>query len=195
MCERKLKSRPFRTPLGMNNWNITRMQEICDDINDEGEFQEHYDTNKREALRCIEVASECFRDTLRDLDEIDSDSDAGDESNSRNSDPPGKNLVLFFVDGTPDPQHIPSTWRISRHVCGSDKPMYEHIASNYRSSTHPMLRIDGRYGSTRLKGKSKVIGVAGRVPVLDLLRIWDTGASQGMVDKAVVSSKHSFEGS
>ena len=34
----------------------------------------------------------------------------------------------------------------------------------------------------------------GQVPKLDLLRIWDTGASQGMVDKAVVSSKNAFKG-
>ena len=34
----------------------------------------------------------------------------------------------------------------------------------------------------------------GQVPTLDLLRIWDTGASQGMVDKAVVSSKNAFTG-
>ena len=33
----------------------------------------------------------------------------------------------------------------------------------------------------------------GQVPALDL-RIWDTGASQGMVDKAVVSSKNAFLG-
>ena len=49
-------------------------------------------------------------------------------------------------------------------------------------------------GSKKDPTKSKVQGVAGRVPVLDLLRIWDTGASQGMVDKAVVSSKNSFVG-
>ena len=34
----------------------------------------------------------------------------------------------------------------------------------------------------------------GQVPALDLLRIWDTGASQGMVGKAVVSSKNAFLG-
>ena len=46
----------------------------------------------------------------------------------------------------------------------------------------------------RRKAKRRSLAAAGRVPTLDLLRIWDTGASQGMVDKAVVSSKNAFVG-
>ena len=44
------------------------------------------------------------------------------------------------------------------------------------------------------KSKKKALVAQGQVPTLDLLRIWDTGASQGMVDKAVVSSKNAFTG-
>ena len=46
----------------------------------------------------------------------------------------------------------------------------------------------------RRKAKKRSLAAQGRVPTLDLLRIWDTGASQGMVDKAVVSSKNAFVG-
>ena len=66
--------------------------------------------------------------------------------------------------------------------------------SGKQSFNHPMTRSSSGSGSKKDPTKSKVQGVAGRVPVLDLLRIWDTGASQGMVDKAVISSKNSFVG-
>ena len=44
------------------------------------------------------------------------------------------------------------------------------------------------------KAEQRSMAAQGRVPTLDLLSIWDAGASQGMVDKAVVSSKNAFIG-
>ena len=37
-------------------------------------------------------------------------------------------------------------------------------------------------------------GASGKVPQLDLLRIWDSGASQGMTDRSLVSSDASVKG-
>ena len=37
-------------------------------------------------------------------------------------------------------------------------------------------------------------GASGKVPQWDLLRIWDTGASQGMTDRSMVSSDASVKG-
>ena len=42
--------------------------------------------------------------------------------------------------------------------------------------------------------RDSVRDLAGRVPPQDLCRIWDSGASQGMTDRSVVSSSASFRG-
>ncbi len=68
---------------------------------------------------------------------------------------------------------------------------YNTVTGN-QITEHPL--VHEQHKKERQKAKAKAKAAAGRVPVLDLLRIWDTGASQGMVDKAVVSSKNAFVG-
>ena len=44
------------------------------------------------------------------------------------------------------------------------------------------------------RARDSVRSLAGTVPPQDLSRIWDSGASQGMTDRSVVSSSASFRG-
>ena len=102
---------------------------------------------------------------------------------------------------TPRPHAVE---KLSSSQASADENFYDHNMGSIDPPDGPMPTAPpGRppvpgilpqqaQRSKKVPTKSK--GVAGRVPVLDLLRIWDTGASQGMVDKAVVSSKNSFVG-
>ena len=91
---------------------------------------------KKETLRCINVASDMYRDTLRDINGSDGDSDAGDDE-AIIHDP--KNLVLFHEDGSPNVSHIHLPWKL-RDSLHNVKPVYVHTINGRESFTHPMTR-------------------------------------------------------
>ncbi len=71
------------------------------------------------------------------------------------------------------------------------KPWTRHVSKNERPGEYYYTNPVTRKTTFRHPGVS---GTPGRVPALDLLRIWDTGASQGMTDRAQVSSDAAFSG-
>ena len=73
---------PWRTPEGDTEYSVKEMEKLCKEILNGTHFIAQI--NQKETLRCINVASMNYRDTLRDLDEGDCCSDTSDAPN----DPP-----------------------------------------------------------------------------------------------------------
>ena len=125
-----------------------------------------------------------MRDTLRDDDEHEGNSTIG--SDSCNDEP-----AYAVEDGIPTGSFVPSPWEIHMSEREPGICFYFSPVTGKKTRTHPGTK---NAPMTKLKRKPSS-GTPGRVPALDLLRIWDSGASQGMTDRAQVSSKASFTGS
>ena len=152
-----------------------------------------------------------FRDTLRDIDEGESRSEASEtpsdaeplpeDSSDIGNLPDPDDLVLFLANGRPDPQYVFPPWTMPDDLDDADgnQVFYNEVTLN-QITEHPLIserRQREKSAKKHRKPKKKKALAArkkqGQVPTLDLLRIWDTGASQGMVDRAVVSSKNAFK--
>ena len=137
-----------------------------------------------DALYSLNAASDWYRDTLRVKDEHEGDSVVGTDDDD--DDASRASVILYHEDGRPDVAHIPAPWEVHESTKQPGVYYYSNPATGTSTWTHPASKTKPK--------KTHSSGTPGRVPALDLLRIWDSGASQGMTDKAQISSKSSFTG-
>ena len=127
-------------------------------------------------MKALDKAARYLRDTLREDDEHDGNSticsDSRSDAPDNADDDDHASAIRFDDDGCPDGASVPKPWEIRESVSKPGRYFYYNPVTGKSTWTHPGTRK----ASKRTCRKKHSSGTPGRVPALDLFRIWDSGA-------------------